>query len=653
MAALEAQKPKNWDKERYAFGQHLWKCSLQNQFCDFSLRLGDTVFPCHKVVLSSSSSFFRSLFSNNWKESSSNELPLKHPGAEEDGTCGGTIFRVVLKFMYTGVMEETPSHADSLLLIRQVADFYGIQDLLDLCVHLLSTRIAPDQLIHYWDVMPHVFEEYFVAEGFRNAEILPHIPFSSFVRILARDDFHAQSEVSVCGLVLCWLDAQAMMSSLDNDCCLLLLQHIRAQLLPSQFLEAFIQKINRLTGLNVQESAFDVAPSFRSGLQQIGALHVADALLSHGAFYKNKIIVTAALQNSFFVVDLFSFEIERKVDFSGRIKEVAGLKVFKDTLFVLDECGKQILKYKCPSFEYQHSIALDFLYYENYAVFFSEEDFAVVLKPDGSCTLLNMTSVTARTFHSPSGDDITYAMYLSQYKLLVMEFGESIEIVEIDDFGRPDHESRYTIRVYPQFEDWSTDVVWHHLSEDSPFVLVVDNTSGQLCVIDVLKKTLRGPLPFSRQWTVPPECNEVVQYFREQHLNADQLVFFDGRAKTREDDGTVVERADNSDQAWQWFDEGEGESVQGQGTATPETQGGGGAQQGAEENGNDAVAAGQEEAVDDEDHENDEDDEDDEDEDDEDDEEEEEEGEGEGGGGVVVCFFLRVPSESLFPGCEP
>lgn len=47
-----------------------------------------------------------------------------------------------------------------------------------------------------------------------------------------------------------------------------------------------------------------------------------------------------------------------------------------------------------------------------YSVFFSEEDFAVVLKPDGSCTLLNMTSVTARTFHSPSGDDITYVCYL-------------------------------------------------------------------------------------------------------------------------------------------------------------------------------------------------------------------------------------------------
>ncbi|XP_072020432.1 LOW QUALITY PROTEIN: uncharacterized protein [Amphiura filiformis] len=78
----------------------------QNQFCDIDINARGNIFHAHKAVLSAVSGYFTAMFTSGFKESTQNEISID---ADPD------IFRMLLRFIYTGTLDTTPANACDLL----------------------------------------------------------------------------------------------------------------------------------------------------------------------------------------------------------------------------------------------------------------------------------------------------------------------------------------------------------------------------------------------------------------------------------------------------------------------------------------------------------------------------------------------------------
>lgn len=90
---------------------------------DVWIKVGSEEIPAHKLILCARVPYFRKMFDSGMKEAVNNkvEIPDTDPA----------LFKQLLKFIYTGKVE--PNLKDSAFALLQLADFYDIQDLKNIC----------------------------------------------------------------------------------------------------------------------------------------------------------------------------------------------------------------------------------------------------------------------------------------------------------------------------------------------------------------------------------------------------------------------------------------------------------------------------------------------------------------------------------------
>ena len=102
-------------------------------FCDGIIKIGEKQFFIHKAILSAASPYFRALFCNEWKETSSQEIQLQGVSSE----C----FGILLDYIYTGSIDITSSNVEQLLPAGRL---FQLDNIVEYCCEFLTSHLTVD-----------------------------------------------------------------------------------------------------------------------------------------------------------------------------------------------------------------------------------------------------------------------------------------------------------------------------------------------------------------------------------------------------------------------------------------------------------------------------------------------------------------------------
>ncbi|KAL0218917.1 hypothetical protein P9112_004570 [Eukaryota sp. TZLM1-RC] len=120
-------------------GAHFGHYLDSGDFSDVTLVVNNERFHLHRIILASSSDFFRALFSGNWRESSQKEIPLSW-----DDPNG--VFPELLKYMYTG---DVVLHPETVMSLLFEASRFQISPLITKCSDYMERSVATDCSLSY------------------------------------------------------------------------------------------------------------------------------------------------------------------------------------------------------------------------------------------------------------------------------------------------------------------------------------------------------------------------------------------------------------------------------------------------------------------------------------------------------------------------
>ncbi|ELT87760.1 hypothetical protein CAPTEDRAFT_211783 [Capitella teleta] len=159
-----------------------------NELVDMVLVFGEVRLACHKVVLASSSDYFRRMFSCGLRESQSDEVVMKEMDAETG--------RLLVQYLYTGKIDITEENAQNLL---SASNMLLLTDLEIASEKFLCEHIQPSNCVSLLN-LSHLYElkdlikrsQHFVAEQWTKVsdESIIDLKEEDFIEILEAHDSH-------------------------------------------------------------------------------------------------------------------------------------------------------------------------------------------------------------------------------------------------------------------------------------------------------------------------------------------------------------------------------------------------------------------------------------------------------------------------------
>ncbi|XP_065220309.1 kelch-like protein 13 [Planococcus citri] len=107
----------------------------KNLFCDVSLDTNGTLFPCHRLILTASSTYFQVMFNGNFKESSLKVIPIQGIDAE--------IMEILLSAMYTTRIRLL---SENVYFILKASHLLQIDVIFNACVDCITKNVGH---VHY------------------------------------------------------------------------------------------------------------------------------------------------------------------------------------------------------------------------------------------------------------------------------------------------------------------------------------------------------------------------------------------------------------------------------------------------------------------------------------------------------------------------
>ncbi|CDQ90377.1 unnamed protein product [Oncorhynchus mykiss] len=184
------------------------KLRSDRRLCDVVLETGGVSFPCHRVLLASSSQYFWCLFGEKTEEriAASIRLPALTPAGLE----------TVLDFLYSGWLSLS---ATSLPVVLETARYLQVDTAVSLCERFLSDGLSLRTSCFYANLAEHHFLPDALAAANQiiamematllreDREGLLGLNVQSLTDVLDRDELPGVKEVELLKLVLDWLDA--------------------------------------------------------------------------------------------------------------------------------------------------------------------------------------------------------------------------------------------------------------------------------------------------------------------------------------------------------------------------------------------------------------------------------------------------------------
>ncbi|RUS78504.1 hypothetical protein EGW08_013751 [Elysia chlorotica] len=176
------------------------------QFCDICLVIGRHKFQAHRNILAAASSFFKAMFLSGMEEQDQKEIQLHDISSD--------IFRVLIKFIYSGVVSVSAETCQDLL---SAADMLGIEDVVDICSQFLIESLEPcncvgifafadaHNLVHLKHQARLFLEKNFVAAVEEDEFV--YIEPKSLLSVLGSEKLHIENESQVLEAAMKWLSA--------------------------------------------------------------------------------------------------------------------------------------------------------------------------------------------------------------------------------------------------------------------------------------------------------------------------------------------------------------------------------------------------------------------------------------------------------------
>ncbi|XP_066287651.1 kelch-like protein 18 [Branchiostoma lanceolatum] len=204
---------------------------------DVVLEVEDRRFPCHRLVLSAASPYFRAMFTNGMAESRQTTVVLRGLDA--------AMFGEILSYIYSGTLHVS---LDKVQRLYQTADLLQLDYVRDTCSSYMAMNVDCSTCVDL-----HKFADIFSVDIVRNrclqwigrhfAEVASSEEFCSLsvnqlTEIISRDELDVKEETTVWEAVVKWVQhsREDRLHHLPS-----ILPHIRFNLLTSEDMAAILQ----------------------------------------------------------------------------------------------------------------------------------------------------------------------------------------------------------------------------------------------------------------------------------------------------------------------------------------------------------------------------------------------------------------------------
>ena len=193
----------------------LLKCAQFQEEClftDVQLKIGETIFSAHRMVLAAFSSYFHAMFTNGMKESSQEVIELKDESISPDS------LKIVIDSIHTG---DLLVNEENVFEVLAAADHLQVTSVVQQCCDYLLSELIElyfdvETYCRIWTVADrHGLKDLKEAGEHKMAlmykdvseseEFLSYISADQFIGLLNRDDLSAPSEAFVFKSVMQWI----------------------------------------------------------------------------------------------------------------------------------------------------------------------------------------------------------------------------------------------------------------------------------------------------------------------------------------------------------------------------------------------------------------------------------------------------------------
>ncbi|XP_041868448.1 kelch-like protein 10 [Melanotaenia boesemani] len=216
---------------------------LNGHFCDIIIKVGETEFPAHKLILSNCSPYFRALFTR-WSEPDRKVFHI--PG------ISANTMQLLLDYAYTGLLSVTEKNVREVMV---AADQFNAMDVIQSCCDFLEKTLSPKNCISIWQLTKICFQLTLHSKAYRYIieyfeEVVAYrelfqLSVEELSTIIEKDDLIVKEEFIVWEAVLKWIrhspqDRQRHVAALLSKVRLALLgrDYIRANLLTNDLIRS-------------------------------------------------------------------------------------------------------------------------------------------------------------------------------------------------------------------------------------------------------------------------------------------------------------------------------------------------------------------------------------------------------------------------------
>lgn len=216
--------------------------------CDVELHIGQWQLPCHRLILASFSSYFRSMFTSNMLETTLHHITI-HQVDEQAAS-------MLINYAYNGQLGITKDNVQSLL---ETAVLFDVPDVIEACSQFMSHHIDINNCVsicnfagfHNLTTLSSYARTYILdnfIQVFESDEI-QSLSEDYLIELLKHSKLNVQNEMEVYSAVKKWInyDYHQRKSSIIE-----LLSHVRLAMIPRQQLLALIENEDQLIGVDNQ-----------------------------------------------------------------------------------------------------------------------------------------------------------------------------------------------------------------------------------------------------------------------------------------------------------------------------------------------------------------------------------------------------------------
>ncbi|XP_059834926.1 kelch-like protein 20 isoform X3 [Hypanus sabinus] len=211
----------------------LWQ---KRTFCDVTLCCGGQEFPCHRIVLASSSSYFRAMFSVGFQESRQERVAVN--GLEPQ------MVGLLLGYCYSGRVRISGSNVQGLLAAANLLDIGPVREA---CCQFLERQMDETNCVgihcfaeaHSCDELQAKSLAYILHHfcAVRTQEEFLALSAEKLAQIISSDDLNVSREEMVFDAVLLWLERDQSRKLVFEK----ILEHVRLPLISPYYIHDVIE----------------------------------------------------------------------------------------------------------------------------------------------------------------------------------------------------------------------------------------------------------------------------------------------------------------------------------------------------------------------------------------------------------------------------